>query len=339
MAVRVLEHCYVNRDFLAQTLEFGAQPRLRIQIATKPAGNEQAAKKAAPGQLAVDLLCALFEQLALRLTDLKRGCVRKVAELVQMVVKPLEFGKERSQHPRARRHHASRGLFNRLAKCQCMRKTPDSRDAFGQKRGMRKRATLKALLHAAMLEEKLRVKMQNVLADVEKDQLDRFHHVRAHRAEGQKLDIGVFDLGKSACLRLKRELCVVRVGRVKGRHMRLRAIVQNEAFRFGMATKGNAEEIGNLSLIPTEKRANRRYTGYFCPMRRAPPHEEILFLSTAADITQLDAPGRGVPGIGHLHAPAASEKSLHGSRQLLRFDRDDFDPGGGRIGKSGHGTP
>ena len=88
-------------------------------------------------------------------------------------------------------------------------KAADARDPLGQHDAAGERAPLEALLHAAMLEEELGMEVEDVLADVEEDQLHRFHHVGAHRSEGQPLDVGAVDLRKAAIRRLERHQRVV----------------------------------------------------------------------------------------------------------------------------------
>ena len=137
---------------------------------------------------------------ALGLADLERRGVGKVAEVVKMVVEPLQLGQQRAQPSRPRRHGAARGRLNRLAvgervgdSCRRPRRarrapTPRTRQA------------LEAFLHAAVLEEQLRLEVEDVFADVEENELRRLDDVGAHRPEGQQLHVAACDLGQPRSL-------------------------------------------------------------------------------------------------------------------------------------------
>ena len=94
MTVAVFEPVDIFCDIFAQRLERVAQPRLWMQIAAKAAGLQQAAEKAASGELAVDLLGAFLQELALCFPHLERRCVTEMAEVVQVVVQALQLRKK-----------------------------------------------------------------------------------------------------------------------------------------------------------------------------------------------------------------------------------------------------
>ena len=72
-----------------------------------------------------------------------------------------------------------------------MRHAADARDALGQYDAAHRLKVLEALLHAAMLEEKPWVKVEDRFADVEKQKFAGFHHVGSHRAEREQLYVGL----------------------------------------------------------------------------------------------------------------------------------------------------
>ncbi len=103
MAVGVGQPIGIGVDFGAQRGERVGEPILGRQIAAQPAGDQQAAQKAAAGQPRIQLLQPLLEQFALGLADLERRRVRQMAEVMQVVVEAFQFRQQ------ARASHRARG--------------------------------------------------------------------------------------------------------------------------------------------------------------------------------------------------------------------------------------
>ena len=338
MAVGVLQHRGIDRGLRAQALQFAAQPRSRIEVATQAAGHQQTAQEAASGQLPVDLLGALLEQLALGLADLERGRAREMAKIVEMVIEPLELREERAQHAGALRHVTERGLFDRLAESESVGEAPDPGDPLRENGRVRERAALEALLHAAMLEEQLRMEMQDVLADIEENELHRFDHVGADRSERQPLHVRALDLRQRALGGLERQNRVGRIVRIQGRPHRPHAVLEDEAPGFGMALEFQPVEVRDLALVPAKERTDRGGAGHGA-LRHASPHEEIFTLSAASDIAQLEPARRRIPRISHLHAAAAADKRADRLGQALGLNRDELDRRYRARRADRHGSP
>ena len=81
------------------------------------------------------MLRFLLQKLALRFADLERRGVAKMAEIMQMIVEPLQFGKQDPQRFRPRRYLAARGALDRFAIRQGVRDRADARNSFGDDDG------------------------------------------------------------------------------------------------------------------------------------------------------------------------------------------------------------
>ena len=66
----------------------------------------------------------------------------------------------------------------------------------------------------------------------------------------------------------------------------MRALVQDQAVGVGLAAELDAEEIGDLALVPAQERADRG-DARDGPARDAPPHEKIFPLAAASEIAQF----------------------------------------------------
>src|SRR5271169_1956281 len=107
--------------------------------------------------------------------------------------------------------------------------------------------------------------------------------------------------------------------------------MKDKAIGLGVTKKLQAEHVRDLTLVPTQQRADRgdardRTT------RGASPDDEVLLAGLARHIAQFEAAGLGVPSIGHLHPTAALDQGGDRVSELLRLDRDWLD---GRHGIPG----
>ena len=241
---------------------------------------------------------------------------------MQMIVEPLHLGQQHAQEFRARRNDAIRRGFDRLAISERMRHAADARDALGQHDAARGLEALEPLLHAAMLEEQPRMIVQDRFADVEEQKLAGFDHVGAHRAERQQLHVGL-GAGDFRNRLLRRFHAQRKVGRIVGierRFARLGALVQHQPMRLRVVEKAQAEQIGDLALVPAQQ---RRYAGETRNRlaRVAAPDRERRRAGGACGVAQLEPIRLGIPGIGHLHAPAGGEQIGGGIFQLRRTQR------------------
>ena len=199
-----------------------------------------------------------------------------------------------------------------------MSKAADAGDPLGQNHRMGKRAPLEALLHAAMLEEELRMEMEDVLADVEEDQLRRFDHVGAHRPERQSLHVGAVDLRKAALGRLERHM-PHRPGRPD--RAAARPAARPGGARDDAARDGRSNSTPNRSVI---SRSYQPRSGLIAATLGTGPrgtHRHMKKSSAAGaacEIAQLELAGWRVPGIGHLHAAAAADQLGDRRRQIRR---------------------
>ena len=249
---------------------------------------------------------------------------------MQVVVDALQLGERRTQQARPFGHRAAGGLFHRLAEGQRMREAADAGDPLGERRRLGKRQPLEALLHAAMLEEELRVKVEDVLADIEERELGQLDDVGPHRPERQLLHVRPDDLGNRAVAGGKRHRRSGGIGRVERRQDRLRALMQHEATRLRMPREGNAEEIADFALVPAEQRTGVGGARHRAHRARAPDLQPLA-VGAVGDVAQLDLSRLRVPGIGELHASACLDEAIDGAGQIGRFDRGD--------GDGAHGPP
>ena len=98
----------------------------------------------------------------------------EVAEVVQVVVEPLELGDENPERLRPLGRLAARRAFDRLAISQGVRNRPDARDTLGDHDGAFRIRAFEAALHPAVLEKEPRLIVDDVLPDVEKGEFRRF---------------------------------------------------------------------------------------------------------------------------------------------------------------------
>ncbi len=260
-----------------------------------------------------------------------------MAQIVKVIVEPLELGEQRAQHQCPRWGHPAGRALHRLAEREGMSEAADPRNPFRQHRAAGERAPLEALLHAAMLEKELGLEVEDVLADIEKDQLHQLHHIRPHRPEGQPLDIGAGDFRQEAVVRgLERHQRIGRISRVERRQDGSRALMKNQPVRFGMAAKFNPEQVGDLAFVPAHERADGGDT-WHRPTGGASPNEKVT-LWRGRDIAQLDAAGIGVPGIGHLHPAAIPNQPAHRGGQILGLDQRGLGARDGALSEGCHRT-
>ena len=121
-----------------------------------------------------------------------------------------------------------RSVLDRLAKGEGMGEAADSRDALCQHGAGGERPSLEALFHAAMLEEELRMQVEDMFADIKENQLNRFHHIGADRSEWQALHIRAFDFGQATLRRYELHLHVFRIRRIERWQSRMCALMQDE---------------------------------------------------------------------------------------------------------------
>ena len=79
--------------------------------------------------------------------------------------------------------------FDRLAVSECMRHAANAGYPFGQHCSARRFEAFEPFLHAAMLEEQLRMIMNDSFAEIEEHELGRLKYVGAHRAKRQQLHV------------------------------------------------------------------------------------------------------------------------------------------------------
>src|SRR5271169_1851287 len=153
MAVGVGQPMGIAVDLWAQGLERIAEPVLRLQITAQASRDQHAAQKPAAGQARVQLFDPLLKQFSLGLADLERRRVGKVAEIVKVVVEPLQLRQQHAQPLGTRRHGASGGRLDGLAVGEGMRQTADAGYSLGQHYSRTRYQALEPLFHTAMLEE------------------------------------------------------------------------------------------------------------------------------------------------------------------------------------------
>jgi len=78
-----------------------------------------------------------------------------------------------------------------------------------------------------MLEKQLRMKVEDVLADIEEDKLDRLDHVGPNRAEGKALNVRIVDFEDPSRHSLQPDLNIRRIGRIEWRCDRLCSLMQH----------------------------------------------------------------------------------------------------------------
>src|SRR5271170_155656 len=105
-----------------------------------------------------------------------------------------------------------------------------------------------------------------------------------------------------------------------------------------MIGKLQAEQIGDLALVPTQKGADGG-DARDGAARDATPDEKGLPQRAARDVAKFEATGLGIPGIGHLHPTATLDQRVDRIREFLRFDRDEIETWRGGAFDNGHGTP
>ena len=219
-----------------------------------------------------------------------------------MVVEPFELRKQRraaSGRAAARRSRGS--LLDRLAERQGVREAADAGDPFRQDDGAASATSLEALLHAAMLEEELRMKMKDVLADIEEDQFGGFHDVGAHRSERQALHVGALDLRERRCS-AARTASRCRPG-TRDRSGGQRGCTPScSTSRVGSGWPRNAtpNRSDDFALVPAKQRADRGDAGTG-PRGTQRHTKKSSPLARRRDDSAARARRPCVPGIGHLH--------------------------------------
>lgn len=74
---------------------------VRRDVATHSARHHQPKEVAMPAKLGIQPQEAFFEDLELRLSHCQTGCLAEIGLIPQVVVEPLQFGKERTEKARA----------------------------------------------------------------------------------------------------------------------------------------------------------------------------------------------------------------------------------------------
>ncbi len=240
VAAGVFQALQIAVDLVIDAVERLVQTR-DVEVAAQAAGGDEPAQKAAAGESAVDLLHPLFQQMAFGLTDLERGGLGQMAEVMQMVVQTLQLGQDDAQIAGARRWAPAHGALHSLGKCQRMRHRVDTAHALGQHRARRQRGAFKAPFHRPVLVEQPRVIVQDAFADVEKQKLRRLDDVGPHRAERQTLDVRPLHLRHDGRQRriVSCRGCGVEA-RCQGRRIARLALVQNQWVRLGMTFEAQA---------------------------------------------------------------------------------------------------
>ena len=173
-----------------------------------------------------------------------------------------------------------------------MGEAADAGNAFGKHGRLAERQALEPLFHAAMLEEELRLEVQDVLADIEEGELDGFHHVSPHRAERQLLDIRILDFRKSALRRLE-TASACRQGSADRAEARPDAAPSCRTSRCGSGwpAKVHAEEVGDLALVPADQRADAG-NALHRSIWLGPPDDQAAALGLVADVAKLEVAAR-----------------------------------------------
>ena len=239
---------------------------------------------------------------------------------MEVVVQTLELCEQRAKPQRPRRNGASRGLLHRLAEGARVTEASDRGHALGQRHAVGQPASLEPLFHSAVLEEQLRMIVDDVLADVCENELRRFDDIRAHRAERQALDIAVGDFRQSPSARFERHFEAGGIVEAHRRRRRSRPGVQHEPLGLRLTGERDAEQIAHLTLVPTERRTDVGDAGNGA-VRRAAPDNEALVAGLAGDVTQLDPFRHVPPSVREPRTPTASKQRPHQRGQVLRRDR------------------
>ena len=181
-----------------------------------------------------------------------------MAEVVEMIVESFQLRQDRPQIAGAFRNLTLAGCFDCLAKRKRMGNAVHPGNAFREQYAKVRRQPFEAFFHPAMFEEEPRMTMENRFADVVEDDLRRFEHVSADRAEWQDLNIAPFHWRKIPRFSRIWNHFVFRIARIERRNRRMSAFMQHQRARLRMALKGDPAEILHLSLVPTEERNSRR---------------------------------------------------------------------------------
>src|SRR5579875_825858 len=157
------------------------------------------------------------------------------------------------------------------------------------------------------------MEVQDVLADVEENELNGFDDVRAYRPERKALNVGALDLWQATLGWLEGKDCVERIGRIEGRHRRVRSRMQDKSVGFRLSAELDSEQVRHFALIPAKKRTDRGDAGDGGAWLAA-PHKELFLLAFASDVAEFDAAGSWIPGVGHLHPATSANDAFHGGR-------------------------
>ncbi len=282
----------------------------RVEVAAQAAGNEEAAQEAAPGQPGVQLLRCLLQKLSLRLSDLERGRVAKMAEVVEVIVDTLHFRQQDAQRIRPDRDAAVGRPLDGFAIGERMRDRAHSGHALGGDRRTPRVRARKAALHASVLEEEPGLVMNDMFADVDKGELGGLEHIGPDRPERQLLDVDGVDVGKANA--------TARGG--DGVHQLLPAVFQDQRIGLGMIGENEPVQVHHFPLVPAKRGKNRRQARQL-PGVLYDPHFEFALIRNRRDITHFHLALSRRPGVGEPNPAPLPQQRFGGRLKLVRRQR------------------